>query len=349
MASSGQPFAPAASAKPSHRTTLGLWRCILTPHSRTASSKKDVTPPPQNSGEAATADDVTAGSATGGYWSLGLGKTCSPGVLHQKPARGTNLFTRIKNILVPSHESRAQRHESDVRHEPYSDVSFEEIAEGNLNGDANDQTGPVDVEAVGRAGVEECYYYTTEDGEVYYVDPVSIEYQGAYQQQEAEEEKDGAVENNKENQQHHHQLQQQQQGEEEHSEHRQGEEEEEEEEGGGHEEHSKGPLRLRGKMAKTLASEETKRRRQLQEDCMIVLTDIGRVYRGLARSVAAFAKEMEALRHAIKQLEKEAVKQAKAVEAEWKKEHVELSRTFRVEMELAKRRHERRADPTLFA
>ncbi|PBJ69821.1 hypothetical protein BCY84_19201 [Trypanosoma cruzi cruzi] len=346
MSSSSDPFAaPAASAKTPPRTALGLWRCILTPHSRTASSKEDVNQPPQDSGKAVSADDVTAGSSTGGYWSLGLGKTCSPDVLQQKPPRGTNLFKRLKNILTPSHESRAQPHESDARHEPYSDVSVEGAVEGDINGDANHQTGLVDVEAMGTTGAEDRYYYTTEDGEVYYVDPASIEYQEAYQQQEAEEEKEGAVENDNEDQQkiQHHQLQQQQQGGEEHSEHCQGEEEE----GGEQEEHSKGPLRLRGKVAKALASEETKRRRQLQEDCMIVLTDIGRVYRGLARTAAAFAKEMEALRHAIKQLEKEVVKQANAVEAEWKKEHAELSRTFRVEMELAKRRHAKRADPTL--
>ncbi|KAH9597351.1 hypothetical protein LSM04_000282 [Trypanosoma melophagium] len=90
---------------------------------------------------------------------------------------------------------------------------------------------------------------------------------------------------------------------------------------------------VKGKAVKALISEEAKARKHLQKDCLIVITDIGRTYRAMSRSITNPARDEKTIRRLSKQLEKDAVKGARAIEVEWKKEHSELIHTFRTTAE----------------
>ncbi|ESL10743.1 hypothetical protein TRSC58_01518 [Trypanosoma rangeli SC58] len=204
-------------------------------------------------------------------------------------------------------------------HEPYHDT----FTDAALEAEAEERVDNY---------VEECYYYqcTTADGETYQVDPAVVEYETVDQSQgtEAGEVIDAGA------------------GDEGPPQQAEGHNAQHESEAGGSEEHVNEHVRLKGKIAKSLATEEAKARKKLREDCMIVLTDIGRTYRGLARTAEAQARELKALQHTMRHLEKEAIKHASSVEAEWKKEHAELRYQFRAGAELMKR-HSRLVGPSL--
>ncbi|ORC84117.1 uncharacterized protein TM35_000491230 [Trypanosoma theileri] len=170
--------------------------------------------------------------------------------------------------------------------------------EGNL-GCTRERTG-ADGEMISEenGNKEEGYYYTTETGEVYYVDPTVLVDVG-HEEEEGEEGEEEEKEEKEEQQLDVHQV-------------------------------------VKGKAVKTLIAEESKARKRLQQDSLIVLADIGRTYRAMSRSVTNGVRDEKTLRRVLKRLEKDAVKGARVIEGEWKKEHTEMIHTFRTTIEAYK-------------
>ncbi|KEG06333.1 hypothetical protein DQ04_14571000 [Trypanosoma grayi] len=233
--------------------------------------------------------------------------------------------------------------EEGPRHEPYVDASSHGTGGGIANQDnVNSKSG---TDETMDTGDETCYYYMAGSGEVYYVDPNAATQEDGLQMEEEEKEEVAAE-----------REQQAEEGNLELAECQgekgvEGDEEDEQqfiegaqnEKDQGHREEQnekeyQEQIMIKGKVVKALVREESKARKRLQEDSMLVLADIGRTYRGMARCVTTPAKAEKALRHAAKKLEKEATKQGHAMEAEWKKEVMEINRTFRAEMEAEAKR-----------
>ncbi|RNF02141.1 hypothetical protein TraAM80_06566 [Trypanosoma rangeli] len=311
------PFATKASPDSPLLPAAGVPQHILTHHSRTTSAR-DAAALQQSSVNTVSTDEASSGSVFRNSGSGGCSKKMSSGFFHLSSANGSKLLQRFKHMWS-SRGRHATPVDRNTLHEPY----YDSFTDATLEAEAEKRVDNC---------AEECHYYqyTTADGETHQVDPAVVEYETADQPQVAEagEVIEAGVGDEGPHQQ------------------AEGHNAQHESEAGGWEEQLNGHVRLKGKIAKSFATEEAKARKKLQGDCMIVLTDIGRTYRGLARTAEAEARELKALQHTMRHLEKEAVRCASAVEAEWKKEHAELRYQFRAGAESVKR-HSRLTGPSL--